>query len=194
MEIVENIQSNHKEQNSIALENSHESIVFPEDQGVLASLGLNPQLFIFQFINFAIVALVIWFLILKPLVKQMDERKKIVDESIDNAKAIKIKLEDTQKISNDKIIKANEDANKIIEKAHADAVLLLEKSSIETQQHITEMFIKSRKEIIEEREKMIIELKHETLLLITSVSQKFLEKKINQDSDTTLIKQILEKI
>jgi len=49
-----------------------------EVQGVAASLGLNTQLFVFQLINFVIVAIILWFLILKPLIKKMEERKKII--------------------------------------------------------------------------------------------------------------------
>ena len=52
----------------------------------LASLGINPTLFVFQLINFAIVATIIWYLILKPLTKKMTERAKLIDESLDNAK------------------------------------------------------------------------------------------------------------
>ena len=44
------------------------------DGGVAASLGINGTLFVFQLINFAIVASIIWFLILKPLTKKMTER------------------------------------------------------------------------------------------------------------------------
>ena len=58
------------------------------DTSVAASLGLNTQLFVFQLINFEIVGAIVWFMILKPLISRMDERKKLVDESIDNAKEI----------------------------------------------------------------------------------------------------------
>ncbi|MEK9158891.1 MAG: ATP synthase F0 subunit B, partial [Patescibacteria group bacterium] len=54
-------------------------------EGLLASLGINLPLFIFQLINFAIVAVILWFLILKPLTKKLAERQKMIDDSISNA-------------------------------------------------------------------------------------------------------------
>ena len=58
------------------------------DKGTLSSLGINGTLFIFQLINFAIVALILWYLILKPITKKMSERQKMIDDGIDNAKKI----------------------------------------------------------------------------------------------------------
>ena len=72
---------------------THESTTeIPQDAGVLASLGINGQLFVFQLINFAIVVLVLWFLILKPLSKKLEERKKLIDDSLDKAKEIETNL------------------------------------------------------------------------------------------------------
>jgi large-conductance mechanosensitive channel len=59
-----------------------------EEEGVLASLGLNTQLFAFQLINFIIVFFILWYLILKPLTKKMEERKKLIDDSIDKAHTV----------------------------------------------------------------------------------------------------------
>ena len=94
------------------------------DEGLLSSLGINGQLFIFQFINFTIVAVIVWFLILKPLTKKMAERKKMIDESIDNAKALETNLKQSEQKYQEKIDLAKVEANKIIEKAHGDAKML----------------------------------------------------------------------
>ena len=70
----------------------HTTVASP-NESVAASLGLNGQLFIFQLINFAIVAAIVWFLILKPLSKKLEERKKIIDNSLDKAKEIDSNLQ-----------------------------------------------------------------------------------------------------
>src|SRR3989344_6652802 len=64
--------------------------------GLLGSLGINSTLFIFQLINFIVVAVILWFLILKPLTKKMAERQRIIDESLDNAKKVGENLEKSE--------------------------------------------------------------------------------------------------
>src|SRR3989338_2214589 len=96
------------------------------NEGVLASLGINGALFIFQLINFAIVAAVLWFLILKPLTKKMSERQKMIDDSIDNAKKIETNLGMSERKYQEKIDLAKVEANKIMEKSQQEAAQVAE--------------------------------------------------------------------
>ena len=67
------------------------------DEGLAASLGLNGQLFAWQLLNFAVVAAIVWFLILKPLTSKLEERKKLIDDSLDKAKEIETNFETSEK-------------------------------------------------------------------------------------------------
>src|SRR3989338_354343 len=87
------------------------------DVGVLASLGLNGQLFTFQLINFAVVAVIIWFLILKPLTK----KSKKVQENLTKAER------DYQK----KIDDAKSAAGKILDSANLESKKLSEQLKIQ---------------------------------------------------------------
>ena len=64
---------------TVQTEVTHEAAA---EESVAASLGLNTQLFGFQLLNFAVVGLIVWFLILKPLTKKMAERQQIINESL----------------------------------------------------------------------------------------------------------------
>ena len=60
------VENTHIEETAVE---THEEVVDTHgastgDESVAASLGLNGQLFAFQLLNFAIVAVIIWFLIL----------------------------------------------------------------------------------------------------------------------------------
>ena len=67
-------------------ENTLESTSEVQNESVLASLGLDTNLFVSQLINFVLVFLIVWFLLLKPLAKKLEERREMIDESIDKAK------------------------------------------------------------------------------------------------------------
>ncbi len=76
------------------MEQNQEQVVASEavKSSVLGSLGIEGKLLAFQFVNFSIVLAVVWFLILKPLVKKLEERRQIIDESLDNAKKVETEL------------------------------------------------------------------------------------------------------
>lgn len=160
----------------------------------LSALGISPSLFAFQFINFAIVASIIWFLILKPLTKKMTERQKMIDESIDNAKKIQDNLRHSEQKYQEKIDIAKTEAIKILEKASADAerstVEMKEKAKIEIE-HLVDQ---AKKNIRMEREDMISEVKKAAAELVVTALEKVLSEKITDKKDHQIIEEMIKKI
>lgn len=170
------------------------SVESVNDESVAASLGLNGQLFIFQLINFAIVALIVWWLILRPLVKKMEERRKLVDESLDKAKEIEAAFAKSQESYQMTVDKAASEANKIVAKARVEAAEQAEKMKIETKTEIQALIATAKKNISRERETMQAEFKTEIVEVVVSAVEKMLEKKLDDKSDRALIEQTLKEI
>jgi ATP synthase F0 subunit b len=164
------------------------------NESLLGSLGINGQLFIFQFINFAIVAVIIWFLILKPLVKKMSERQKMIEDSIDNAKVIETNLQMSEKKYQEKIDEAKVEANKIIENSRLEAIKLSEDMKIKAKDDIEVLVEKAKQKIKLEKEEMSEELKKETIALVALAVEKILEEKMDSESDKKLIEKSLKNI
>jgi F-type H+-transporting ATPase subunit b len=162
------------------------------DAGVLASLGLNAQLFVFQLINFAIVALIVWYLILKPLTKKIEERKKIIDESLENAQKVQTRLQMAELKYQEKIDEAKAEANRVIEMAYEEgkrlSVEIKNKAGIE----ITALTNQARKNIQIEKETMVAELKKDTTNLVVAAVEKILNEKIDEKKDMKLIEESLK--
>src|SRR3989338_4788920 len=102
-------------------ENARTTTAEATDGGVLSSLGLNGYLFGIQFFNFALVVVIVWFLILKPLTKKMEERKRLIDDSLDKAKEIETAYGMSQQKYQERIDEAKIEANKIVEASHGEA-------------------------------------------------------------------------
>jgi F-type H+-transporting ATPase subunit b len=160
----------------------------------LSALGISPSLFVFQLINFAIVASIIWFLILKPLTKKMTERQKLIDESIDNAKKIQDNLRHSEQKYQEKIDTAKAEAMKILEKAGADS----EKSTLEMKDkakvEIEHLVEQAKKNIRSEREDMVAEVKKAAAELVVSALEKVLSEKITDKKDHQLVEEMIKKI
>ncbi len=164
------------------------------DTGVLASLGINGTLFVFQLINFALVSLTLWFLILKPLTKKMAERAKMIDDSIDNAKKIETNLGMSERKYQEKIDQAKVDANKIIEKAQQESVLVAEAAKEKTKKDIEQLVEAARKNIKTERDESIAEIKEQTASLVVAAAEKILGSKIDVKEDDKIIEEAVKEM
>lgn len=164
------------------------------EEGVLASLGVNASLFVFQLINFIIVSVIIWFLILKPLTKKMAERQKMIEESLNNAEKIHTNLQKSEKDYQDRIDTAKVEANKILEKTGVEAKKLSDSLNLKAKKEIEILVEQARKNIILEKEKMVVDLKKETVDLIVKALEKILTEKVDSEKDKKIIEEALKKI
>jgi len=162
------------------------------DQSVATSLGLNGQLFLFQLLNFAIVAVILWFLILKPLTKTMEERKKMIDDSIDNAKTVETNLKMSEQKYQEKIDQAKIEANAVITKAVKDAEASADIARAKAEKEIALLVDQAKRNITIEKEEMREELRRETAGLVVSAVEKLLGEKLDDKKDTQFIEKILK--
>lgn len=162
--------------------------------GPLAALGINPTLFVFQFINFAIVASIIWFLILKPLTKKMNERQKLIDESIDNAKKIQENLRTSEQKYQEKIDVAKAEAGKILEKASNETEKITSEMKQKAKLEIENLVTEAKRNIKAEREEMVSEVKNSAADLVISALEKVLSEKITDKKDQQLVEEMIKKL
>jgi F-type H+-transporting ATPase subunit b len=162
------------------------------EESVAASLGLNGQLFLFQLINFAIVAVIIWFLILKPLTKTLNERKKIIDESLDKAKEVDANLQMAQVKFQEKLDEAKVEANKIIERAHGEAEQLGVSMKEKAKKEIELLIDQAKRNIQIEKDEVLDGIKRETVNLVVAAVEKILNEKLDNDKDKKLIEESIK--
>ncbi len=162
------------------------------EEGLLASLGINPGLFVFQLINFAIVAVVLWFLILKPLTKKMAERQRLIDEGLDNAKKVQDNLARSEKDYQARIDTAKVEANRILEKANAETAIVADEMKVRARKEIETLANQAKRNIRAEKEEMALQLREETAGLVVMAVEKILEEKMDEKKDKKLIEEALK--
>jgi len=159
--------------------------------GILGSMGINAPLFGFQLLNFAIVFVILWFLILKPLSKKLTERQKMIDDSIENSRKIDDMLRQSEIGFQEKIDMAKAEASMILERAKTDADSLSESIKAKTREEIDVLVIQAKKKINAERDQMVGDLKTETASIVIAAVEKILSEKIDEGKDKKLIAEAL---
>lgn len=172
---------------------AHESTEVVE-QGLLGSMGIDWKMFVIQLINLAIVFCILWFLILKPLTKKMSERQKKIDESLENTKKIDQMLKKSDNDYRDQINTAKAEANQILEKAKIDAVLTAESIKNNTKKDIDLMTASAKKNIDEEKQKMVADFKNEAAEIVVLALKKIVSNKFDVINDKEEINEALKMI
>ncbi|HSR88984.1 MAG TPA: F0F1 ATP synthase subunit B [Candidatus Udaeobacter sp.] len=171
-----------------------ETVPTTSQEGLLSSLGINGTLFTFQIINFVVVMLVLWYLILKPLTKKMAERQKMIGDSVDNVKKIEANLGMSERKYQEKIDQAKVDANKILEKASLESLQMAEAMREKAKKDIEQLVDQARKNIKTERDESITELKAQAADLIISAAEKILASKIDIEKDNKIITEAVKSL
>lgn len=173
----------------------HTEAVAPEgDGGVAATLGLNVQLFAFQLINFLIVILIVWYLILKPLTKKLDERKKMIDHSLDTAKNIELEMKRVEARSQEIIDEAKVEYNRIVEASTADAVTAGEAMKKRVRDEIEVLVTQAKHKMEVDQAHMREEFRAEAGFLIAAAVEKIINVKLSGEKDVELVTAILDSV
>lgn len=175
-----------------ASEDAESTTETTQNEGIAASFGLSTQLFIFQLVNFAIVAAILWFLILKPLTKTMGERKKIIDESLENAKKVEDNLLKSEQKFKEKLDEAKKESYKIIEKAVKEGEKLSAEVKTKAKKDIEFLVDQAKVKIQSERQETMENIKKEAANLVVLALEKILNEKIDSKKDKELIEEALK--
>ncbi len=152
---------------------------------------VDVKLLIAQVINFAIVFSVLFYFVIKPLMKGMKERTEKIEGSLKEAADIKKQLAKTEDDYNRQITIARKEASEIIEEAVAKAEKKKNEMIAKAKEEIGVVINKETEGSRAEKEKVMLELKTEVVDLVTQSLEKVLEKKIDKKEDRDLIEKII---
>ena len=184
----------HANDNTEEVQTTAEHTTTQADEGLLASLGINGQMFAFQIINFAVVMVVVWYLILKPITKKMGERQKMIDDSIANVKKVDENLRRSERDYQMRIDEAKVESNKVLEKAGNEAIQISETLKEKAKKEIEGLVDTAKRNIKTEKESMVAQLKIETVDLIAGALEKMLGEKIDEKKDKKIIEEMVSKL
>lgn len=178
----------------IAEETQSHTTIPAEEAGVLASLGINGKQIGIQFLNFVVVFVIVWFLILKPLTKKMEERRKLIDESLDRAKEIETNHKMSEVKFQEKLEEAKKEANAIIAGAQEEATRVQETMKQKTKDEVEALVLAAKKNIEIEKTEMQASLRKETVEIVVTAMEKVLGEKMDDKKDKKFVEDILKTI
>jgi F-type H+-transporting ATPase subunit b len=158
----------------------------------LEALGLNLGYLISQIVNFTLLAVLLYFVAYKPVLRMLDERSAKIQEGLQDAEVASKRAAEMEQEYEKRIAEARRDGQEIVaqatqmsEKARQD---ILEQAREEARAQVE----RAREEISREREQAMTELRQQVADLSLMISEKVLAETLDEDRQRQLIARFLE--
>ena len=160
----------------------------------LGKIGFEWKMALFNLINFLILFWILKRYFFKPIMNNVRDREKQVQDSVDNIQKAKTELQMAERKAQDIIAQSKVEANKIIEKSHDDAKAAGEAMKEKAKKEIEMLIAQAKRNIDIDKKDMKESLRKETVELVVLAVEKIMGSKLNDKSDDKMIKEILSSL
>jgi F-type H+-transporting ATPase subunit b len=158
----------------------------------LEALGINLGYLISQIVNFALLAVLLYFVAYKPILRMLDQRSERIKQGLEDAEQASRRAAEMEQEFEQRLAEARKEGQEIIaqatqmsEKARQD---ILETAREEARAQVE----KAKEEISRERELAMSELRQQVADLSLSISEKVIGEALDQQRQRELIATFLE--
>lgn len=159
---------------------------------VLKNIGFDWQVALANFINFLLIFLILKRFAFKPIGKIIDERKRIIEESVHKAEQSETELLVAQQKADEMLKTARTEANQIIARAKENGDTLVLQAETTAKGKADEFIEQARKNIEKQKNQMEEELLEKTAHLVVMGVSKILDTDIDAGQNEVLNKRALE--
>lgn len=146
---------------------------------------------IYTLVNLLLLYVLFRIFLFKPLNRVLDQRKNLVQSSLDKAENSAQKAAELERQYQDKLQIAKDEADEIIRQAKAQASQIREQMQKQTQEELQQQREKLQEQIALEREKTMKDARGEIAMLAMLAASKILEREIDTNQDNDMIVQQL---
>lgn len=157
----------------------------------IAALGLDVRYFLFQLLSFVIIFLVLRKWVFPPLVATLEERRKTIEQSLEQAKATEAALHKAEKQVAAILHEARSQAEDMRDAAHKEATKMVEAAEAKATQRAQHIVAEAKTQMAADLRTARESLKKETAQLVAAATEQIISEKIDPAKDAKLIERAL---
>ena len=158
----------------------------------MEALGINLGYLISQIVNFTLLAVLLYFVAYKPILRMLDERSARIKQGLDDAEQASRRAAEMEQEFEQRLAEARKEGQEIV----AQATQMSEKARQEILETAREearaQVEKAKEEISRERELAMSELRQQVADLSLNISEKVIGEAMDQQRQRDLIAEFLE--
>lgn len=160
----------------------------------MEGLGIDLKWFLFQLGNFSLLLILLTFLLHKPLLKLLDNRRQEVSESLQAAEEMRQQITASEKRQQEKLIEAQQEAARLLKEIKQQAVVVENKLQEEAKAKAEKLRQKVSAEIQQERTQMKEELRGELADMVIKASEIVIGEQLPESRKKEQISKLLKEI
>ncbi len=157
-------------------------------------LGINLGFFLFQVFNFTIIALVLYAVAYKPIVKMLEERKKKIAQGFEDAQVAAEARANAEQEAQKIIADANTKANEVVREATERAEAAGREVRAEMDNEVAKAREAALAETAIERDRMLADMRGQIAALAMAASQKLIGESLDEKRQHALINEFFSGI
>ena len=158
----------------------------------MEALGINLGYLISQIVNFTLLAVLLYFVAYKPILRMLDERSARIKQGLEDADLASRRAAEMEQEFEQRLAEARKEGQEII----AQATQMSEKARQEildtAREEARAQVEKAKEEISRERELAMSELRQQVADLSLNISEKVIGEALDQQRQRDLIAEFLE--
>jgi F-type H+-transporting ATPase subunit b len=158
----------------------------------LEALGINLGYLISQIVNFGLLAVLLYFVAYKPILRMLDQRSARIKQGLEDAEQASRRAAEMEQEFEQRLAEARKEGQEIV----AQATQMSEKARQEilatAREEARAQVEKAKEEIARERELAMAELRQQVADLSLSISEKVIGESLDQQRQRALIAEFLE--
>lgn len=161
---------------------------------IFSNFGVTWPKFIAQIILFLVVYWVLNKYAFGPILKMLNERRRRIEEGQHNAEKIKKQLAEAELRYQEVLRKANEQATRLLEEARTSSDAISQKQLQQAIKDAEGIVAKAQDTIVQERNKMIYEVKKEMVGLVVNTTAKVVGKVLTPEDQKRLSEETVKQL
>ncbi len=161
---------------------------------ILKNFGVEPTLLFGQIVNFLVILFLLRKFFFGKIMGMLEDRKKKIEESLQNADLIEKRLAETEQKSAQILENAQKQAQILLNQAKSEAQNIANQANLDSRQAMEETLKAAQSQIEAQKEQMQKEIQAETLSLVSVIVQKVLGRTLKGSEKQILTQQAIGEI
>ncbi len=157
-------------------------------------LGINLGYLFVQIVNFTVVALLLWFILYKPVVKMLKERHERIAEGLNNARRADEALADAEASKQKLLDEAHAEAQHITNEAHARAEEAAAQIKAEAQAEAQRILEEARQDAVGERNRAMADMRGQIISLSLAAASQLLGANLDEGHQRQIVEDFFTRI
>lgn len=161
---------------------------------LLTKLGINWGLLLAQIVNFGIVAGALTYLVYRPLLNKIDERRERIRKAMEDAGKIEAQKKEIEEFRVQQLKKIDAECGAILEKTRKEAESSRNRTLELAQQEAERILAKGEQKLTEERDRVLGELQGQLAEMIVRVTEKILSREFSESDQKKWVSELTKNL